>query len=73
MLGKVLAVLVALPVALLFAVAMSALFAWPVQLLSNYLLTSFGAAWGLTVIPLLSFKEAWALSLLCSLLFKSSK
>ena len=65
MLAKIVAVLVALPLALAFAVAMSALFAWPVQLLFNYLAP--GELWDI------SFKQAWALSLLCSLLFKSSK
>lgn len=65
MFAKLAAVLLALPLALVFAVAMSALFAWPVQWLLNYLIpgTSF----------VVTFKQAWALSLLCSLLFKSSK
>lgn len=54
----------------LVAVCLSALFAWPVQLLWNYFITSihpFGEAMVLT------FKQAWALSLLCSFLFKSGK
>lgn len=65
MLEKILAGIIAIPLVLLLAVAMSALFALPVQWLLNYLIA--GTAYVVT------FKQAWALSLLCGLLFKSSK
>ena len=65
MLKKILAVVVAFPLVLLVAIGVSALIAWPVQLLFNYLFAGFIGA--------VSFKQAWAFSVLCRLLFKSSK
>lgn len=62
---KILALLVGLPLLLAIAIALSALYAWPVQLLWNYLMP--GIFWDI------SFKQAWAITLLCNFLFKSSK
>lgn len=65
MLGKILGVIGAAIAMVALIVGLSALFAWPVQLLYNYLAP--GTLWDIT------FRQAWALSLLCSLLFKSNK
>lgn len=65
MLGKLLAFVLAIPFVVAVTVGLSALYAWPVQLLFNYLFAGYVGA--------VSFKQAWAFSLLCSLLFKSSK
>lgn len=67
MLSKILAVIVAIPFVLVVAVGLSALYAWPVQLLWNGILpVVFGIA-------KITFLQAWGLTVLASLLFKSSK
>lgn len=58
-----LATIIALPFVLIVAVAVSALVAWPVQHLYNFLAP--GELWDI------SFKQAWALTLLCRLLVGS--
>lgn len=65
MLAKLTGLLIGVLGLLALAVGLSALFAWPVQLLWNYLSPN--------ELFHISFKQAWALSLLCNLLFKSSK
>lgn len=64
MLGKILLVLAALPL----VVGLSALFAWPVQLLWNGV-----AIHAIDGLHKLSFLQAWGLTILSSFLFKSSK
>jgi len=78
MIGKILTVLLAVPLGLCMVVAVSALYAWPVQLLWNYLganMFPLVAAFGFDkYAPYhITFYQAWAMSLLCGLLFKSSK
>lgn len=65
MFAKILGPIIVSLGALAVTVGLSALYAWPVQLLWNYL--SPNSMFDIT------FKQAWALSLLSSLLFKSSK
>lgn len=67
---KLLVGLLAIPGLLVVAVGLSAFYAWPVQLLYNYLVISTNP---LGEFMTITFKQAWALSLLCNLLFKSSK
>ena len=64
MLGKILLVLLAIPL----AVGLSALFAWPVQLLWNGVAVNV-----IDGLHKVSFLQAWGLTILSSFLFKSSK
>lgn len=65
--NKLIVGLLAIPGLLIVAVGLSALYAWPVQLLWNGILpVVFGIA-------KITFLQAWGLTVLASLLFKSSK
>lgn len=64
MLGKILLALIGVLIAVSVMLVVSAIYAWPVQLLVNYLVGG---------VQVLTFKKAWAITLLCALLFKSSK
>lgn len=64
---KLLALLSAAIVLVVITAAISALIAWPVQLLWNSCLV--GAVSGVHAI---GFLKAWGISLLCGLLFKSN-
>jgi len=78
MIGKILSALIAIPALLLVAIGLSALYAWPVQLLWNALVPSlfpYAQVFGITeYAPYhITFLQAWGMTLLTSFLFKSSK
>lgn len=68
MLEKFLAALIVVPLAVVLAIGLSALFALPVQYLWNHIAVN-----AIDGLHHLTFLQAWGLNVLTSFLFKSSK